>query len=549
MLSFDVRNLTDPRREEMALKARKLKDFDLPAISGWNYSPCRVHARGWEEKYQDPTTKDERTRTVYDRPAPLCRKCGVQFRKHQRVGVAWLYLKKRALLADTMGSGKTITLTGLVGLLRTTGELPQKGRVVIIPRAAALYQWYNEILRMIPNLDVAIAVGTKSQRRDIYAQNWEVLLIGPEMVRQDIGPLSRLKLAAVITDDISQMSNAETETSRCIDRLGMKADRFVMATGTPIQKNLPEMYNILDGIGGERIFGSKDSFINRYVRKEFVDGKSITVGYRNISDFKRRVSPLYLRRTAAHLDDVTLPTINPDDVLLELYPSQRSRYDDLKREVVRLLAEEGMQTKHVTALSKIHYGSAICAGLAALDGPEHDGPGTSVKLDWTLEKVSVGGDLGDEKVVIFANLKNTVRALQTRLSAEGIGYVTVWGEEKNKKLRSDAQEKFWRDPNCRVLIGTKAIEQSLNLQVSRHLINIDLILNPARMEQLAGRIRRDGSAYQHVFVHNLLAIDTQETRYMAMIEREAALASHIFEEESELFRSISPIDLLKLISG
>ena len=144
---------------------------------------------------------------------------------------------------------------------------------------------------------------------------------------------------------------------------------------------------------------------------------------------------------------------------------------------------------------------------------------------------------------------NTVKALQNRLEATNTGFTTVWGEDPNPKNRAAAQEKFWSDPNCRILIGTRAIEQSLNLQVSRHLINIDMIMNPARMEQLAGRIRRDGSAYQHVFVHNLLTINTQEERYLPHLEREAALSSHIWDESSELFSALDSQSLLRLISG
>src|SRR5690606_10984415 len=147
------------------------------------------------------------------------------------------------------------------------------------------------------------------------------------------------------------------------------------------------------------------------------------------------------------------------------------------------------------------------------------------------------------------NLKNSVRALQYRLRAQGVGFVTVWDDEPDKSKRAAAQERFWEDPRCRVLIGTKSIDQSLNLQVSRHLVNMDMILNPARMEQLAGRIRRDGSAYQHVFVHNLLTVRTQEERYLPLLEREAALAAHIWDENSQLFNALSPMALLQLISG
>jgi SNF2 family DNA or RNA helicase len=168
-------------------------------------------------------------------------------------------------------------------------------------------------------------------------------------------------------------------------------------------------------------------------------------------------------------------------------------------------------------------------------------------MDWIIDKLT--GDLGDEKVVLFINLKNSVRAMQYRLREEKIGFVTVWGEENDKRKRFEAQERFWRDPECRVLIGTKAIEQSLNLQVARHLINLDIILNPSRMQQLAGRIRRDGSQYSHVFVHNLLTVNTQEARYMPMLEREQALADFIWDENNQLFNALDPIALLHLISG
>lgn len=558
MLDFDVRNFTDARREAIAWNIRELDDFELPHLTHWNYELCRQHRHGWDESYYDPETDKDLTRRVTTRPKPGCRKCGIHLRKHQRKGAAWLYFKMRALLADTMGAGKTSQIGALLALMLETGELPQSGRAVIIARSPALLQWYAELLRMIPNLNVIVARGTKVQRSNLYVGSWDVLLIGPEMFLRDADSIKRFPLALIVTDDIDPIRNDNT-TAFTIDELGRLADRFVIVSGTPLQKRLPEIYNVLDGIGGERVFGSIDQFMSMYVRTQNVteydarEHKDVTrkkvTGYRNLGDFKKRVAPLYLRRTAADLDDVTLPTINADDVYLDLYPPQQARYDDLRKKVVKILREEKQTVKHVTALSKIHYGAAICAGLAAIDGPSADGPGTSVKFDWIMDKVGPDGDLGDEKVVIFANLKDSVRSLQKRLQDANIGFVTVWGEDNNHARRAAAQERFWQDPECRILIGTKAIEQSLNLQVSRHLINVDMILNPARMEQLAGRIRRDGSAYQHVFVHNLIGANTQEERYMNLLETEAALSSHIWEENSELFKAISPLALLQLISG
>jgi hypothetical protein len=460
---------------------------------------------------------------------------------------------------DFIVTHNTTSAGGMVAMMLETGELADPrdggvGRVIISPRAPALLQWYAELKRMMPTLNIAVAQGQRQTRIQSYMQDWQVLLIGPEMLLRDSEFLHRIPLAAYITDDVDSIRNPENRQAYEIKRLGRKADRFFIMTGTPLQKRLPELHSILDPIGGLEAFGSLDTFTKRHVRQDVVTDydqngrrtqKRVISGYKHLDEVKRKMAPMVLRRTAADLVDVTLPAIIPSDVMLELYPAQRAKYTQLQQNVLTIFKEEGTVTKHTTAMTNLHYGAQICGGLATLGEP--DGPGTSVKMDWILDKLD--GDLADEKVVIFANYKNSIRALHNRFGEAGIGHVIVSGDDSNKARRFASQERFWRDPNCRVLIGTKAIEQSLNLQVSRHLINMDMILNQARMNQLAGRIRRDGSAFQHVFVHNLLAQATQEERYMPLLRREAALADHIWDENSELFQSLDAMSLLNLITG
>jgi SNF2 family DNA or RNA helicase len=190
------------------------------------------------------------------------------------------------------------------------------------------------------------------------------------------------------------------------------------------------------------------------------------------------------------------------------------------------------------------YGAQICAGLETL-GHEFEPGKTSVKLDWVVDKLT--GDLYDDKVVVFCQFKDTIRALHKRLDAERVGYVTMWGDEPDPEWRRAQQKKFWDDPKTRVCIGTSAMEQSLNLQVSNILINVDMLMNPKRMEQLAGRIRRFGSAHSHAWVFNLLTRDTQEERYLPIVESREALSDFVFGERSELFEQLSPTQLLALI--
>lgn len=557
MLSYDVRNLPDSSREAMALEVQKMKDFKLPRLRMWNYELCRKHRHGWTDLVYDKELDKDIEVQVTNRPKPGCRECGIRFRQHQRVSIAWIYLRKRGLLADVPGSGKTTTAGGLIAMMHETGEIPELGRVIIVPRSPALMQWYRELLRMMPSLNVVVALGARKKRLQLYSQAWDVLIISPQTLLNDYEQLEKHKLAAFITDDVDALRNRDTTTAYVLKRLGKKAPRMLVMTGTPLQKKLMELYSTLEPLGGAQAFGGPDAFEKRHVTKKSVpevDARTgITIGYktvtayRGLAEVKKRMAPMVMRRNSEDFgNDVNMPTLMPpNDILLDLYPAQRNKYDALRKGVLKIMRETGNETKFVTALTAIGYGQKICGGLSVLG--EADGPGTSVKMDW-IER-AMQEEFEEEKVVIFANYKDGVRSLQERFRKIGIGFETVWGEEKSKLAREASQERFWQDDKCRVLIGTQAIEQSLNLQVSRNLVNLDMIMNPARMEQLAGRIRREGSAYKHVFVHNLLTVNTQEERYLPLLEREAALAAHMWDENSELFQALDPMMMMQLITG
>jgi DNA repair protein RAD16 len=194
-------------------------------------------------------------------------------------------------------------------------------------------------------------------------------------------------------------------------------------------------------------------------------------------------------------------------------------------------------------MARFMRGAQICSGLATLD----DGQDDSAKLDWVMDKLT--GDLSDEKVVVFVYFTPNLKALSERLTRERIGHVAIWGGEPSAAVRAERLRRFQSDPACKVLIGTTSIEQSLNLQVARHMILVDTILNPARMEQLAGRVRRVGSAYETVYIHHLMLTGTQETRYPGLLEREQALIDFTWQEDSELFPSLTARQLAELVAA
>lgn len=531
---FDVRTLSESKRMQAAEKLRTAKDINLPPLKYFNSLPCSEH----------------------ETLVHSCLDCGASLRKHQKVGAAWLYFAKRGLLADSVGTGKTLNAAALLAMLKESGELSLDDRAVIVTRSGAVPQWAAQLKRFVPEVNVLVGTGAPKQRRENYIrQPWEVALMGYQMLCKDWKKLSEFDLNTLIVDDVDALRNDNTDTYYSIDRIVMKCDRVVDMTATPLQKKLWDLYHRYTLLGARNVLGNKSTFKRNYI----IEGQSTTVsssgttrtqsrtvGYMNLDDFIRKTEHLSLRRTARDIDDVDLPAVVPSNIFLDLYPQQKERYDELRQGVLRIIKDEGVQVKQATAIAKFIYGMQICNGLQALG--EEDGPGKSVKLDWVTDKL-VEGDLSDEKVVVFVKFKKSVRALQGRLLEAGVGFETIWGEQNDKFVRQQSQERFWRDDNCRVLIGTEAIEQSLNLQVARHLINVDTILNPARMQQLSGRIRRDGSAYKTVYVHSLFASGTQEDGYLDRLEREQALADYVHGETNELFEQLSPFAMLQLIGN
>ena len=121
-------------------------------------------------------------------------------------------------------------------------------------------------------------------------------------------------------------------------------------------------------------------------------------------------------------------------------------------------------------------------------------------------------------------------------------------------MRNDEMTRFWEDPDTKVMIISVSGERSLNLQNASILVMWDLQLNPARVAQIAGRVRRVGSTHKRVFVFELLMSDTQEERYMAALAARQTLFDFVYDVDTEgedadnlLIQKLDTEQILRLI--
>jgi SNF2 family DNA or RNA helicase len=260
-------------------------------------------------------------------------------------------------------------------------------------------------------------------------------------------------------------------------------------------------------------------------------------------EFQRIIDPFFLRRTIKDVED-ELPELVVSKKWGYLLPAQKTVYEQLRKGTVTLLS----QGKRHEAKQNIHSMQLLVNSTAAL-GVQED---ISWKLDWLMEQLhkdasGMGGSMSEDKVVVFAQHKATIRVITQRLEREGIGYVTMTGDY-SKEDRQRFKKQFWEDPHCQVLIGTTAIEVSANLHCARFLVAFDSLPNPQRVEQLVGRIRRTGSEHKTVVFVMLLTYDTFEEKLYTRLERRQATVDKVFVETSDIFDSLSDMELAQLFS-
>lgn len=525
------------RRIAVAERIKAHTDIALPRLRYWNYDACDAH------------------RDLGPQVDCRFRACGGDLFSHQRVAIAWLYARCKGLLADDPGCGKTNSVLGLIALLKERGELTR--RAVIIPNTPAVVQWGEEARRWTKGLKIVVVDGTipRSKRVNLYAQDFDILVMGQHVAMKDSDLLDRIApFDLVVSDDVDPLLNHDNATHRIINKISDNATRAFTLNATVLQVRLEQLHAALTPAGGHDVFGSLMQFKRRYEQSEMVTtyeggrakkSRQVT-GYRRMDELKAKTTPLYLRRRATELTDVRMPMLMPPQtVWLEMSPAQRLRYQELQDGIVKLIRDEGEHVKHLNALTQFLYGQQICAGLPALGEP--DGPGVSPKLDWLFDRLNTVWHEDDRKVIVFVKNVGMVRACIERSRLHGIGMSMVWGQKQNSTQRQEQVAKFWEDPTCRLMVGTTSIERSLNLQVANTVVALDTHLNPARMKQILGRAKRAGSAHERVFMFTLLMQDTQEERYLKILAQRQAINDAVFEEDSDMYEKLSPLEMLQLI--
>src|SRR5208282_5879414 len=105
-------------------------------------------------------------------------------------------------------------------------------------------------------------------------------------------------------------------------------------------------------------------------------------------------------------------------------------------------------------------------------------------------------DLAGERIAVYA----------------GAGKSGIWHDGVFRSVSREEIKRQVRRGELRLMLGTDAASEGLNLQRLGTLINLDLPWNPTRLEQRKGRIQRIGQLNDVVYVYNMRYLGSVEDR-------------------------------------
>ena len=115
------------------------------------------------------------------------------------------------------------------------------------------------------------------------------------------------------------------------------------------------------------------------------------------------------------------------------------------------------------------------------------------------------------------------------------------GIYENGRFTKDTKEnikKAVKEHDIKILVGTDAASEGLNLQTLSTLINLDLPWNPTRLEQRKGRIQRIGQISKKIMIYNMRYKNSVEDRVHTKLSERLKNIHDIFGQIPEVLEDV-----------
>jgi len=439
---------------------------------------------------------------------------------YQVEGVAFLAGNGRALLADDMGLGKTLQAIAAASWLR---EHEGAARTLVVCPASLKQQWAREITKFTGQT-VEVIQGPAASRAAAYRRAASFFVLNYELVLRDLEPINQtLRPDLLILDEAQRIKNWRTKIAAAIKRLPTRY-AFVLS-GTPLENRLEDLYSLMQVVD-QRVLGPLWRYLIDF---HVTDERGKVLAYRNLSELRRRLAPVMLRRDRRLVRD-QLPDRIEQRLDVPLTPVQRGLHDDAVNQAGRIaqIAKRRPLTpvEQNRLLAALQTARMACDAAGLVDKETQGSPKLD-ELESLLDELCVQSGL---KAVVFSQWEQMTQMVEQRLRRLGLGCVRLYGGVPSAR-RGELMDRFRDDPAVQVFVSTDAGGVGLNLQAASVLVNLDIPWNPAVLDQRIARIHRLGQT-EKVQVILLVAADSYEERVLTLVQGKRNLFDNVVDSDA-----------------
>ncbi|KAI1416092.1 PHD/FYVE-zinc-finger like domain-containing protein [Hypoxylon sp. FL1857] len=472
---------------------------------------------------------------------PLSLKKGRTLMKYQIEGVNWLlyhfHQQMNVILADEMGLGKTIQIVSFIASLVL--DQPKCWPFLVVVPNSTCANWRRELKDWAPGLRVVAYHGGKAAQDLAYAYELfpdglkagmkaHVVIMSYEAASTLKGAFNSVKWAGLVVDEGQRLKNEQTQLYKSLTDQNIPCR--ILLTGTPLQNNKRELFNLLQ-------------FIDKKHNAEKLDAEYQHLTKDNLPKLHNLIRPYFLRRTKAQvlrflpaMSQVIVPVTMT--VLQEkLCRSIMSRNSQL---IKAIISKETVKASDRTSLSNIvaDLRQCLCHPFCFNGAVEETNVDDEQKrrnlieaspklklLEIMLPKLQGRG----HRVLIFSQFLRCLDILEDFLTDLGLPYGRIDGAQSalEKQKRIDAFNAPG-SPLFAMLLSTRAGGVGINLATADTVIIYDPDWNPHQDIQAISRAHRIGQKNK-VLCIQLTTKDTVEENILQAGRKKMALDRALIE--------------------
>lgn len=460
----------------------------------------------------------------------------VQPYDYQTEGIAYALQKKRCIMGDEPGLGKTAQA---IGTMTASGAFP----CLVICPASLKVNWQREFKRF-GGIDAVIL-------DDSNRAVWQTLLT---MKRQDGKPLCQVIITnyeslkkffvrrinrqqrftlksvefdqrinlfrSVIIDESHKCKSNKTQQSKFVQGIAQGKEYILELTGTPVVNNNEDLIQQLNIMGRLDEFGGYTKFAGRYCQ-----GINKSSHLKELN-FRLRASCFFRRQKKDVLTQ--LPDKTRSYLVTDI--SNRKEYQDAERDVIKYLRD--YKDADDEKLQRAIRGD-IMVRMNILKQVSARG-----KVSSAIDIIHNTIDGGD-KLIVFCFLKEVVAALKQEFPKA----VTVTGDD-NDRQKQYSVDKFQEDEACKLIIlNYRSGGTGLTLTAASNVLFVEFPWTYSDCCQAEDRAHRNGQK-NAVTCTYLLGDGTIDEYMYNLIQTKKNIANAVTGTDDDVEEKVSQSDMV-----